>query len=143
MAATKKHTGSESDAVKAASKDVRRAEAALDRLLDREKAALAKYDAAKARAKGSNHKRLSDAVLTARQKANESSRLRKEAVANLREARAMLREQKQLARESARKERARERAVAAFVKKWDREYDLEMRRKKQNIELRKQEIRRR
>ena len=142
MAATKKHDDADSDSVKMALKEVGRAEAALEKMQAREKNAIAKYEAAKARAKTGKQKRLSNAVLAARQRANESTKLRRDAAANLREARKILREQEQLAREADRKERARERAVAAFVKKWNREYDLEMRRKKKNIELRKKEIRR-
>lgn len=142
MAATKKHDDAHRDSVKVALKEVGRAEAVLEKLQFREKNAISKYEAAKARAKGSKRKRLSNSVLAARRRSNEATKLRREAAANLREARTMLREQEQLAREAQRKERARERAVTAFLKKWDREYDLEMRRKKKNIKLRKQEIRR-
>jgi hypothetical protein len=128
------------DDVKVALKDVERAEKAHEKCLSREKQARAQYEAAKARAKGSNLKRLSNAALTARHRAEEATKLRIEAGVKLREVKKILREQEQLVREAERKERARDRAVAAFLKKWEREYDLDMRRKKKNIRLRKQEI---
>ena len=142
MTAKAKGTESQQDLFKAASKEVGRAEKAHEKLLDREKRALAQLEAAKSRAKGSNLKRLSNAALTARHRANDATKQRIEAAAKLREARRILREQEQIVREAERKERAKERAVAAFTKKWEREYDLEMRRKKKNVRLRKQELHR-
>ena len=140
MTADTKRTETQQDMVKAASKEVVRAEKAHEKLLAREKRALAQLEAAKARAKGSNLKRLSNAALAARHRASDVTKERVEAAAKLREARKILREQEQIAREADRKERAKERAIAAFAKKWEREYDLEMRRKKKNIKLRKQEF---
>jgi len=142
MSPAKKQTESQHDATRVASKGVERAEKAHEKMLAGEKRALAQYEATKGRAKGGSSKRLSNAVSIARQRANESTKLRIEAAANLREARRILREQQQLAKAVERKERARERAVAAFVKRWEREYDLDMQRKKKNIKLRKQEIQR-
>jgi paraquat-inducible protein B len=142
MTATKKQTESQKDAAKLASREVERAEQAHEKMLAREKRALAQLKAAKGRAKGASSKRLSNAALTARQRANESTKSRIEAAAKLREARRILREQQQLVRALERKERARERAVAAFLKKWEREYDLDMQRKKKNIKLREQELQR-
>lgn len=130
------------DALTGALKEVGRAEAAYEKVLAREKKALEQHEATKARARGSNLKRLSNAVVTARERAKQTTKLRKQAAARLREARNLLREQKQLAREAERKERAKQRAVAAFLKKWERDYDLEMKRKKKNIMLRKKEVRR-
>lgn len=142
MTTANRHTESQMDAVKASLKETERAEKAHEKMLAREKRALAQYQAAKGRAKSANTKRLSNAALTARHRANESTKLRVEAAAKLREARKILREQEHLVKELERKERAKERAVAAFVKKWEREYDLEMRRKKKNITLRKRELQR-
>lgn len=130
------------EAMKEAQREVKRAEAFHERSLARETKALAQYRTARLRAKGSNLKRLSDAVLTARQRKMESTVIRKEAAARLREAKKLLREQRQLAKEAEQKERAKQRAVAAFLKKWERDYDMEMKRKKKNIKLRKEELRR-
>lgn len=140
------HTDFEKNAVKTALEECKRAEKAHEKAhekaLAHEQQALARYEAARARARDSKLKRTADAVLTARQRLNESKKHRIEIAARLREATKILREQEQLAREHERKERARERAVARFLKNWEREYDLEMQRKKKNIKLRKQHIRR-
>lgn len=153
MASTPKMEGGESmapesqqsqlrkDAVKEAQSEVRRAETLHEKFLAREKKALAQYKTAKSRAKGNNLKRFSNAVISARQRKKEATELRVEASTRLREAKKLLREQKQLVKEAEQKERAKERAVAVFLKKWEREYDLEMRRKKQNIKLRKEQLR--
>lgn len=137
-----KHPGSLDDAVEAALKEVGRAEKAHESTLARERKALAQYEAAKLRAQGRNSKQSSKVLLTFRQRAKELSVLRKDAAASLREAKKLLREQEQLAKEAARRERAKERALAAFLKKWEREYDLEMKRKKKNIALRKEGLQR-
>ena len=143
MAAGKKPVESRNDAVKAVSKDAERAEATHEKLLARENKAREQLEAVKARAKGSNSKQMTSSVLSAKQKVKETTRLRQEAAAMLREAKKLVREEKQLTREAERKERARERALAAFLKKWDREYDLEMQRKQKNIALRRRELQRR
>lgn len=140
MAATKKHAGSPTDAVEATSKEAERAEATHEKLLDREKKALEHLESLKTRAKGSDSKRLASSVLSARQRASETTKLRREAAARVRDLKKLVREEQQLAREAERKDRARERAVAAFLRKWEREYDLEMQRKKKNIKLRKREL---
>lgn len=131
----------ESDTVKAVLKAVRRAEAVHEKLAAQEEKAVARTEAARIRAKGSHSKRLSNAVLVARQRAEELTRQRREAGTALRETRKLLREQQQLSREAERKERAKERAVASFVKKWERDYDREMKRKRKNVKLRKDAIR--
>lgn len=142
MVLTGTHFDAQSDAVRSAAKAVAQAEAACQTCVAREEKALAKYQAVKAHAQANGGKRWSDAVLSARRLARESTALRREAAMNLREARKLLREQKQLTKEVERKNKDRERALAAFLEKWDREYELEMKRKKKNIKLRKEEIRR-
>lgn len=141
MAATKQRIDPNEDAVKAALKEVGRAEAAYEKLLVQEQNCNAQYQSSKDRAEGSDSTRSQVAVRTARERAKSASKRRREALANLREARSLLREQQQLARDAERKERAKQRAVAAFLKQWEREYDLEMKRKKKNIKLRKREVR--
>jgi len=141
MTATKKQPNPGGVKVKTALKEVGRAEAAYEKCVARERKAIAQYAAAKSRAKGSSLDRLTKSARVAKQRANESTALRREAAAKLKEARKLLREQEQVTREAERKERARERALAAFLRKWERQYDAEMKRKKQNIRLRKKEIR--
>ena len=131
----------QTDAVKAASKTVTRVEAALKKRMSQEEKALADCAASRERARTDGGKRHLEALLRARQRARESAALRKETAMQLREARKLLREQRQLSKEIERKNKARKRAVAAFLKKWDRQYDLEMKRKKKNIKLRREEIR--
>lgn len=142
MSATTRQSDDRDKAVKAALKEVGRAEATYEKLLARERRAVAQLRATRHRAEVSGLKRAKQVMLAARQRAKTSTRLRREAFGKLREARNLLREQRQLVREAERKQRAKERAVANFVKKWEREYDLEMKRKKKNIKLRKGEVRR-
>ena len=142
MAATRKPANAFEDALQAVSKEAARAEAAHEKLLAREKKARERLEAAKTRSKSSNSNRTADALLAAKQRVDEATRLRKESAARLREMKKLVREETQLAREAERKARARDRAVAAFLKKWEREYDLEMRRKQKNIELRRRELQR-
>lgn len=139
--AEEKQNRSHDDALKAAMKEVGRAEVAHEKLVARQDRELARYGAAKARAEGSDQKRLANAVLAARQRVKDATKARREAWSKLREARKMLREQQQLSKELERRERARERAVTAFLRKWEREYDLEMQRKRKNITLRKRAVR--
>lgn len=143
MAVTRKRANAVDDALEAVSKEAARAEAAHEKLVAREEKAREQLEATRARTRGSKSKRSTDALRAAKQRVEEATRLRKESAARLRETKKLVREETQLAREAERKERARERAVAAFLKKWEREYDLEMRRKQKNIELRRRELQRR
>ena len=131
------------DAFEAVSKEVERVRTAHATSRAREKRAREHLEAVEARSEGGGSgQQPTGALATARQRADEATRLRREAAARLREANKLLREERQLARETKRRERARERAVTAFLKKWEREYDLEVQRKRKNVELRRRELRR-
>jgi hypothetical protein len=136
-----KSVEAEQDGVEAVLKALRNAEAMHEKLVAQEQKARARCEAVKSRAKGSRSKRLTNAVLLARQRREHLTRQRGEARAELREARKMLREQQQLSREAQRKERAKERAVGGFLKRWERDYDREMKRKRKNVNLRKDTMR--
>ena len=94
------------DGVEAALKALRNAEAMHEKLVAQEQKARARCEAAKSRAKGSRSKRLTNAVLLARQRREQLARQRGEVRAELREARKILREQQQLSRKAEHKERA-------------------------------------
>ena len=143
MAETDKPRESSHDALEAVSKEADRAHSTHETLRAREKRAREHLEAVKARSDGGDSGRSTGSVLVAKQRADEATRLRREAAAKLREVKKVVREERQIARETEHKERARERAVAAFVKKWEREYDLEMQRKRKNVELRRRELRNR
>ena len=138
-----KQLETQSEAVKAALKELGRAKAGHEKAFVREEKAHARYEVAKARVKDGGQKHASKrAATTAWRRAKEASTLRREAAAKVKEAKKLLREQEKLSREALRKEHAKQRAISAFVKKWEREYDLAMKMKKKNIELRKKAIRR-
>lgn len=62
------------------------------------------------------------------------------AAARYKEALALLREQKLLARAAEQKERAKQRAIAEFARKWEREYDRKLAIMRKNVSLRKKWI---
>lgn len=129
------------DALRAAEKELGRAKAAQDKLRAREEQARERYRVAKQRARGKDLKRLADAATAARGRLDTAVRQRNEGAARLREARNLLREQEQVSRAAARKEKAREKAVAAFLERWERQYDADLNRKMKNVRLRKQSVR--
>ncbi|MFQ5545570.1 MAG: hypothetical protein ACE5FE_06305, partial [Acidiferrobacterales bacterium] len=63
------------------------------------------------------------------------------AAGRYKEARMLLREQKLLARAAEQKERAKQKAIAEFVRKWEREYDRKRAIATKNVSLRKKWIR--
>lgn len=62
---------------------------------------------------------------------------RDKALSDCRELKLVVREQRALCRSLERKEKARQKAVAAFLKEWDRRYDREVSMKEKNIHKRK------
>ncbi|MFQ6024322.1 MAG: hypothetical protein ACE5NW_16530 [Acidiferrobacterales bacterium] len=63
------------------------------------------------------------------------------ATARYKEAGMLLREQKLLASAAEQKERAKQKAIAEFVRKWEREYDRKLAIATKNVSLRKKWIR--
>jgi hypothetical protein len=62
-------------------------------------------------------------------------------LAEYREMKQLVRGQRALCRKLERKEEARQKAVAKFLKEWERNYDREIRMKEQNIERRRRQLR--
>ncbi len=125
----------------AAYKEVGRTTAAVEQARTREKKAAERLRAVKSRAQNAKSAVSRKAVSAARERVLKAADQRAEAAARHREAKTLFQEQQQLAKWLERKQRARERAVAAFIKKWDKEYDQSTERKLSNIAARKTLVR--
>ncbi len=141
MPSAKKNRPGSRDSIKSALKELGRAETDLEKAKKYEAQMKERLDSVKAKAHQGKTTAAKQPEHAARKQLQAASKQRQKAAARYKEASMLLREQKQLAKEFERKERAKEKAVAAFIKKWERDYDRDMARKKQNIELRKKMIR--
>ncbi len=127
--------------IQAAHKEVGSTTAALDQARCQEKKAAERLRAVKDRALNVKSAVSRKAVSAALERVSEASAQRSEAAANHREAKTLQQDQARLAKSLERKQRAREKAVAAFIKKWDKDYDQTTAFKRNNIAARKKIVR--
>lgn len=123
--------------IQSAQKEVGRTAAALDQARRQEKKAAERLRAVKGRALNAKSAVSRKAVSAARERVRNAALQRSEAAARHREAKTLLKDQAQLAKSLERKQRAREKAVAAFIKQWDKDYDKTTALKRNNIAARK------
>jgi len=122
-------------------KEVGRTEAALHQARTREKKASEHLRKVQARARNSNSAVTQDSVLDARERSQGATARRVEATAVHREGKKLVQEQEHLRKVLERKDSARRKAVAAFIKKWDKDYDNATAAKRKNVALRKKLVR--
>ncbi len=127
--------------LQAANKELGRTAAAVEQARKQEKKAAERLSAVKARCQNAKSAVSRKAVSAARERVRKAAAQRIEALARQREAKTLFQEQEQLAKSLQRKQRAREKAVAAFIKKWDKEYNMSTERKRNNIAARKKLVR--
>lgn len=141
MPSVKKNHPDARNSIKSALKELGRAETELKKTKKYEAQMKERHNKAKAKTRQANTAAAKQTEHAARKRLQAASKQRQKAAARHKEASMLLHEQEQLAKELERKERAKKKAVAAFIKKWEREYDRDVARKKQNIELRKKMVR--
>ncbi len=127
--------------LQAAHKEVGRTTAAVEEARKQEKKAEERLRAVKVRCQNIKSAVSRKTVSAARVRVQKATAQRSEAAARHREAKLLLQEQGQLAKSLERKQRAREKAVADFIKKWDKDYDKSTERKRSNIAARKKIVR--
>ena len=122
-------------------KEVGRTETALHQARTREKKAIEHLREVRARARNSRSAVTQDSVLDARERSQGATARRVEAAAVHREGIKLVQEQEHLRKVLERKDCARRKAVTAFIKKWDRDYDNATAAKRKNVALRKKLVR--
>lgn len=122
-------------------KEVGRTAAALRQARTREEKAIEHLQEVQARARNTDSAVTRDAVCHARERSQAAAARRAEATAVNLEGKKLVQEQEQLRKSLERKDCAREKAVAAFIKKWDKDYDNATAAKRKNVALRKKLVR--
>ena len=122
-------------------KEVGRTTAALRQALTREEKAIEHLREVQARARNTDSVVTRDSVRDSRARSQAAAARRAEDLTVHREGKKLVQEQEQIRNRLERKNCAREKAVAAFIKKWDKDYDNATAAKRKNVALRKKLVR--